>query len=161
MINYLFNWRSSFVLFLFIFFSCRNIKDGYIAAGDKPILINLDSSAKHYSLTEFVDSVDLVCLETNENSTISAARGIQQVIHKDGKYFLFDGSYMAIKAFDSSGKYLYNLGKLGIGKGEFIRVDDVEYYPYDNSIMVLCNNPTKLAEFMLDGKLIRDSRLNY
>jgi hypothetical protein len=149
-----------FAVLLTVLFSCKFEKEGVIDSGN-PILINLDSGAKHYSLAEHVDSLRLVGLDTTDNAIISDASNIQRIIHVNGKYILLDGSYMAIKTFDSAGKYLYNIGTLGIRKGQFTRVDDIEWYPNDNSLMVLCNSPTKLAEFSLGGQLMNDTKLNF
>ena len=160
MISNFFYYTRFFALFLFLFFSCRNLKDDHTIGG-KPFIVNLDSSAKLNSIAYYTDKMSLVKLESNDSSNFSAAGSIQKIIHKDGKFFLLDGSYMAIKVFDSSGKFLFNIGKLGIGKGEFIRVDDIEYYAPANSIMVLCNNPSKLSEFRLNGQWIKDTRLNF
>ncbi len=140
--------------------SCKNAKEGAIFTGN-PILINLDSSAKHYSIVNYVDDLHLISLDTVDNAIISDAWNIQRVIHINGKYILLDGSYMSVKAFDSSGKYLNSFGSLGVRQGQFTRVDDIEYYPSDSSLMVLCNSPKKLVEFSLDGQLLKDSKLAF
>lgn len=140
--------------------SCKNAKEGVISTGS-PILINLDSSAEYYSIADYVDDLHLIRLDTVDGAIISDAWNIQRVIHINGKYILLDGSYMSVKAFDSCGKYLNSFGSLGVRQGQFTRVDDIEYYPSDNSLMVLCNSPKKLAEFTLEGQLLKDSKLDF
>lgn len=147
-------------IFFCLMLSCRGKEKGYIANGT-PIMINLDSSIKHYSLVDYIDSPYLVTLDTCKESILSEAWGIQKVIYKEGKYFILDGKYMAIKVFDTMGRYLYSIGSLGMGKGEFVRVDNMEYYPSHNSLMVLCNRPSKICEYALDGHLIKDSGLDF
>lgn len=141
-------------------FSCKEKKSGHINTGET-VVVKLDSLSNQYSLVDFIQNLKIVNLETNEKSLISEAWGIQRILFIDNKYFVFDGKYMGIKVFDINGKYLYDIGKLGMGSGEFIRIEDLEYYSPHNSLMVLCNNPTKISEFSLDGKLIEDVRMDY
>lgn len=68
---------------------------------------------------------------------------------------------MSIKVFNSLGNFLFNIGKLGNGKGEFIRIEDIEFYASHNSILVLCNSPTKIIEFSLDGHLIKETPIDF
>lgn len=141
-------------------FSCKDTKLVYVTEGT-PVAINLDSKAAHASIVDYVDSLKVVNLETNDNSLISEAWGIQRVFYIHNKIYILDGKYMAVKVFDTNGKYLYSIGKLGMGKGEFIKLDDLQYYPAHNSVMILCNKPSKISEFTLDGRLIGESKLDY
>ena len=150
----------SIFLILSTMFSCKNAKMVYVAEG-KPVVINLDSKAAHASIADYVDSLKVVNLETNENSLISEAWGIQRVFYIENKFYILDGKYMAVKVFDANGKYLYSVGKLGMGKGEFVKLDDLQYYPAHNSVMILCNKPSKISEFTLDGRLIGESKLDF
>jgi 6-bladed beta-propeller len=155
----MFSYCSLFLIGFF--FSCKNkIPTGYIYEGNVE-QINFDSSEKTYSLASAIDSVRVVNLETNGNSLISSAPGIEKVILKDGKFFILDNKFMSIKVFDTLGKYLYDLGTSGIGKGEFRNVQDMEYYQPHNSLLALCNTPSKVVEFSLNGKVIDDVRLNF
>ena len=149
-----------FLFFTAISFSCKNAKTGYIS-NDKPIVINLDSNTSHYSLIRCVDDAKIVNLETNKASLISGAWNIQKVLYVDNKYFILDGRYMAVKVFDSLGRYLYDVGKLGVGKGAFVKIDDLEYYSPHNSLIILCNSPSKISEYSISGSPIKDSRLDF
>lgn len=149
-----------FFLTLCLTTSCSEDKTGYIS-NTSPTIIYLDSITKQYSLSNYIDSLTTINLDTAKEALISEAFSIGKVIFNDNKYFILDSKYMSIKVFDSTGHYLYNIGKLGKGRGEFIRLEDIVYYPYHNSLMVLCNNPSKLAEFTLDGKIIKDQLLNF
>ncbi|HMH35200.1 MAG TPA: 6-bladed beta-propeller [Puia sp.] len=141
-------------------FSCTSPRSGVIVRGDS-IIINLDSKANHLSLSHFVDSVSIVNLESTPKSIISEASGIQKILYIYGKYFILDGKYMSIKVFGADGRYLYDIGKLGLGKAEFDRIENMEYDSLHNSLMVLCNRPSKLSEFALDGRLIKESELKF
>ncbi|WP_315823541.1 6-bladed beta-propeller [Paraflavitalea speifideaquila] len=147
-------------LVVLVLMSCNQARKGYIGA-DIPVVINLSTEIKHASLATYIDSVRLVPLEVNDNAIISSPSGIHKILYKENKYFLLDDKYMAIKVFDSTGKYLYNMGSLGVGKGQFSRVEDMEYNPVHHSILVLCNNPCKMIEFSLNGVLLREVRLEF
>lgn len=146
-------------LILILLSSCNGVKKGDKMYGEEPIQINLNSSTAHYSIASFVDSLSVVALESNKNSIISGPWAIQKVIFRNGKYFILDDTYAAIKVFDSTGKYLYDIGKIGLGPGEFVKVEDIVYSPLRESLFVLCNNPTKIEEFTLGGKLIKSQKL--
>ena len=150
----------SVFLFLSVMFSCKDTKQVYVAEGT-PVVINLDSNAAHASIVDYVDSLRVVNLETNNNSLISEAWGIQRIFYIENKIYILDGKYMSVKVFDTNGKYLYSIGKLGMGKGEFVKLDDLQYYPAHNSVMILCNKPSKISEFTLEGRLIGESKLDF
>ncbi len=47
-------------------------------------------------------------------------------LHKD-HFFIFDKKYATLSAFDSTGNYLYSIGKIGEGEGEFMDLSDVAF----------------------------------
>jgi len=147
------------VFLLILLFSCKDRK-GYIADGS-PMIINLDSAATHFSLVSRVDCVNVVEIEAKDSSIISDATSVQRVIENNGRYFILDDKFMSIKAFDSTGKYLYNVGALGMGRGEFVRIEEIAYFPPHRSLLVLCNRPTKMCEFTLDGHFIREVNMGF
>jgi len=140
--------------------SCHKIKNGYIAES-APVVINLDSGANHYSLASLVDSVKAIDLETSDSSVISDAYSVKRIIFKDDKFFVLDQKFFAIKVFDSKGKYLYDLGRLGVGKGESLHIEDIELnFPHD-LLMVLSNRPLKILAFTFDGHLVKEEKLDF
>lgn len=150
----------SVILFFFVNLSCRNTEIVYVPDAI-PVVINLGSKIPHISLIDYVDSLKVINLETNNKSLISEAWGIQRILYVKDKIFLLDGKYMAVKVFDQNGKFLYNIGRLGLGTGEFVRIEDLQYYPERNSLMILCNKPSKIAEYSLEGRLISESKLDF
>lgn len=125
------------------------------------IEIRLDSAQNHLSLINFIDSLQVVVLESNNLSTLSGPSSIDKIIFQGGNFFLLDNTYAAIKVFDASGKYLYDIGKVGVKDGEFVRLDDMIYSTYKNSLLVLSNRPNKVTEFALDGKVLKTQRLRF
>jgi len=144
----------------FLFASCNNIQNGHIASS-KTTLINLDSGAKSFSLADALASEHVINLQTNDSSLISASTAIGKIIIKEGKIYILDNKFMAVKVFDSVGHYLFSLGKSGLAKGEFLNVQDMTYERSHNSILVLCNRPNKISEFSLDGVLLHETPLQF
>lgn len=154
------SWLFIIVLIAILTASCDKIKNGYIAKST-PVVINLDSGASHYSLASLVDSVKAVNLETIDSSIISDAYSVKRIIYKDNKFFVFDQKFFSIKVFDSKGKYLYDLGRLGVGKGEFLHLEDIEFNFPHNLLMVLSNRPMKILAFTFDGQLVKEENLDF
>ncbi|HVZ97909.1 MAG TPA: 6-bladed beta-propeller [Chitinophagaceae bacterium] len=150
-----------FAIFLYSFsnYSCSKTKG--VIDENHPIVIHLNPNNNHLPIVNYVDSLSLVNLEMSKNSIISEAIGIQKIIYKNSKYFILDGRYMEIKVFDSTGKYLYNIGNLGLAKGQFLKIEDIEYFKDHNSIFVLCNDPTKISEFSLDGTILNEVNMDF
>lgn len=140
--------------------SCIRARVGYITASNT-VEINLDSGVIHPSISGHVDSLSAINLETGDHSLISDAGNIRKIVFKDNKFFILDEKFMSIKAFDMAGRYLFDLGKLGLGKGEFVHIADMEYYPPHNTIMILCEQPRKVTEFTLNGSFVKDSNLDF
>lgn len=140
--------------------SCNRIKDGNIEPGT-PVVISLESGTKHYSLASMVDDVEAVRLETSDNSTISDPVNIKRIIYKDDRFFVFDQRFFAIKVFDRKGRYLYDICKLGLGKGESMHIEDIELNYANNALIVLSNRPVKIMTYTLDGRLIKEENLDF
>jgi hypothetical protein len=66
-----------------------------------------------------------------------------------------------VKAFDSTGKYLYDLCKLGLGKGESLHIEDIECDFSHKRLMVLSNRPMKILVFTFDGHLVKEENLDF
>lgn len=140
--------------------SCDKIKKGSFTK-DIPVVINLDSSASCYSLASLVDSVKAIDLQTVDGAIISDAINVKRIIYNDGKFFVLDQKFFSIKVFDSTGKYLYDVGRLGLGKGEFLHLEDIEFNFPHNLLMVLANRPLKILVFAFDGHLVKEEDLDF
>ena len=162
---YLFTYLklASRLLLLCLIYSCSNMDKGRVEKGH-PSVINLSDnpdSSTYFSVADNIQSLDVMNLETSEKSIISEAWGIERILKINSRFFILDAKYMSVKVFDTSGKFLFNIGKLGKGKGAFVRIEDMQYYFSHNSLLVLCNSPAKLMEFTLDGQLIKETPIQF
>ncbi len=151
---------TSISLFLFcLLFSCKH-KRGVIIVSN-PIEIDILNEKKHISLIDNIDSLRILKLETIPKSLLSGGWSIQRIIYLEDKFIILDGKFMVIKVFDKNGKYLYDFGELGNNHGQFIRIEDIQYNEFNNTIMVLCNNPRKIIEFNLKGTVLKESSIYF
>jgi hypothetical protein len=150
--------KISPILFLFSFVilvSCEQQQKGKIIENGS-IKINLSPSSNRESLAEEIKISKIIRLQTIEKSIISKDYSIKRVLCENQKLYILDKRYSAIKVFDISGNYLYDLGSLGNRLGQFTNVQDICYYPPNNSIWVVCNTPKKIVEFSEKGKFVRE-----
>jgi hypothetical protein len=105
-----------------------------------------------FNMNEFVDSVLYVPLETTDESLIGE---ITQVEYFDGKYFVLDGNQaQALFVFDSTGRYLWKISRIGGGPGEYISLSEFSIDYQSKHIHLLSLNPVKVLEFDFQNNLI-------
>ncbi len=81
--------------------------------------------------------------------------GVGKAFKIADKFFLFDKNYSALKAFSDDGKFLYNIGTIGQGPGEFTRLYDVDYIKEDSVFFLYCMNEHSLLTFRPNGKFVK------
>lgn len=115
-------------LFLFIFaimlFTVACSKRSNIISGSiERIPISIDK--RHtLKLSSFVDSVEIIPLETTTECLIGRVR---RIIYKNGKYYIRVTEGMQngkLFVFDSLGKFLFKIDKVGNGPGEYTDLSD-------------------------------------
>lgn len=138
--GHLIRYLRNCILFVFciVISGCdRNI------SGVEAIKVNPNEVAEETLLSEFVDSIRYIKLQTDPNCLMGRIRSI---ILKEKYIYAFDQSQMAIFVFDMNGKFVSKLDKQGNGPDEYRRlgmgfVDDneefVEFFTSDNSGSVL------------------------
>ena len=110
------------------------------------------------NLSEFVDSIYYVPLETTTESFIAQ---IYKVKYACGSYFVFDEKQHILFCFDKSGKYKYRIDSHGKGKGEFIRIFDFDIWEKTNSLVVRDGVTKKLLYYDAQtGKFIKEVKAN-
>jgi hypothetical protein len=102
------------VLILMFVYSCKeNIT--------QPDIIKIDASqAKEGILSEIVDSISSIQLETTDECLI-ASIGI--IKYRDRHYYIYDVPAKTIYIFSETGKYVSKLCKYGQGQGEYLGVN--------------------------------------
>jgi hypothetical protein len=108
------------------------------------------SNYKEFRLSEMIDSVEYIKLETRPECLISSA---SRVIGK--KYILLlNGRPPQVLLFDRTGKFIRPIGKIGKGPGEYTYPDCVDLSPNEERIIVHDISQRLFMEFSVDGSLI-------
>lgn len=89
----------------------------------KSILINSDDILEEYDPTEIISQIDYVHLELIEDNIIGQ---VDKVIKFDNKIFVLDRTKAkSVFCFRADGKYLFKVGALGRGPGEYRELEDI------------------------------------
>jgi len=110
-----------FILIALCLFSCgrKSHQDNKIET------ISINGNIKQtLNFSSFVDTIEFIPLETNEENLIGK---VNRIIYKNGKYYLRTTQGMIngkLSVFDKAGKYLWGLNKRGQGPGEYEELDD-------------------------------------
>jgi len=137
----------SIISLFFIYLSCSEKRDS---------INSIDyNSTEEISIFDFVDSIDVIQLETNDNSLIWQ---INKVIFYNNRLYIHDVRQQVILCFDSSGKFLFKINQKGQGPDEYLYLGDFNIDTFNNQILLL--EPFgHLLLFDLEGHFIDKIRL--
>lgn len=147
--------KISFVVFLLLltFIGCsynnQRVDVSYnVYSADSIQHFNLNTylSNQEYDVSEILDSVKIVCLETNEESLLSGMTGI---VITDDRIFVSDLFQMGgVAIFDKNGNFIDRLNR-GNGPGEIQNMLDIQYDKYSQELVVIDNH--QLKKYDKDG----------
>jgi len=148
-----------FLLFLIaLLFSCGSGSDKeeqvYVRI---PIEYRKASSIK---LSEFVESIDVVPLETTEDNLIGE---VGRIVFIDNKYYIksTNGRQNAkIFVFNTGGNFLFKIDHRGVGPGEYIEMKDFQILQ-DSLLMTASNSDYKTNLYDLKGNFIKQLDFRY
>jgi len=142
-----------------LYVSCQEQKAAKIPiAPGKTTVINLGPGTSTKSLFQVIDTFWHVELELEDTNTL--IKSIDKILVVNGTIYVMDRKFNSIKAFDYNGKYLYDVGGLGMAPGQYIRIMDIVLNKYTNTLFVLCSTPSKtLIEYSLKGDFIKSHNI--
>lgn len=107
------------LLLSFVIISCNNEKK--IEYDGEQISVGIDKD-RYFNLSEVIDSISYVRLETNENCLVGR---IDKIMQHDSLLFISDReSSNAIFCFTMNGEFVFKIDRSGKGPGEYLRIDD-------------------------------------
>lgn len=131
--------NSKIILFLIFLlsFSCKSEKKQDTSC----VIINSEFTEKDYiKLSEFVESIEIIPLETSQDYLINIVGKI--VKHKDLFYVGSANSLIdKVFVFDKNGKFVYKLDKRGVGPNEYIEIRDFDVIDNSKIVVISRSNP--------------------
>lgn len=111
------------------------------------------SNVREFNLSDIVSDVSYIKLENHPKAFFSNGTPI---IHKG--YILIKGSPRdkRLILFDSTGKYIRNIGRSGQGPGEFVVYEDVYFHPHEPKILVHDSSSKKLLIYSVEGECLEE-----
>jgi hypothetical protein len=107
--------------------------------------------------TVYFKSSRLLPLETHSNSLL---RRISRICNHDDKFFIFDKSLNKVVVFDTNGKYLHHIQKVGRGPSEYESAMDFCLDSERKHLLLLCDRPYKIMEFNYSGEFIKEKNID-
>lgn len=114
-----------FLLMSLLFISCSNaeVNNSYI---------DLDNPDE-VSIWDFADSVKIVQLETSQECLLNS---VSKIMYHDGMIFISDTRQKKVFKFDTSGKYVCQIGMYGRGPEEHLYFEDFYLDKYNNQVII-------------------------
>jgi len=106
------------------------------------------------SITDFIDHIDVVQLETNDQCLLSNIR--QSIIYEDNFYIL--DSKQSLFCFSKTGEFKYKISSVGRGPEEYIYINHFNIDPFNNRLMLVTTSGSILY-YNLDGNFIKKETL--
>lgn len=124
--------------------------------GNHPALhINIKAEMD-VSVFDLFEKIEIIPLETSKESLIN---DVNQVAYFDNRFFVFDHRAMRLLIFDTKGKHLGDVGKLGDGPGEYFNIGDFAIDKHRNIISIL-SNIGSINNYDLNGAFIDNYQTN-
>ncbi len=143
------------VFFCLVSFSCKQAA----TVNDRFQTIPIDLEAR--IMLDIRDSLflpEIVRLALTDRSQLSY---IEQVEIANDKIFIYNNNVdgnSGVLAFDLSGNFLFNVGRLGSGPGEYISVSS--FFIEGDNICLYDDSVGALLRYDMDGNFIRSDRIN-
>lgn len=140
--------QALFLLLSFLFFSCHHAEKNKNEVDCQVI----DSFSSTLCLEERVDSVTFIPL-TDDNPD-ALFKDIDKVLYADGRFYVLD--YMgtsSVFVFDDKGDFLFKVGNVGQGPGEYSKVTDFDVN--NGCIYLLDSRKRIILSYDLSGKYLK------
>lgn len=119
MLNYLF-----IIILIGFISSCSTKRDKPIQEGNLETIRFDENQVRELPFSSFVDTIELIPLETTEKNLIGE---VNRIVFDDNKYYVRSTNSMQngkLFVFDKDGKFLQQIGRKGGGPDEYIEMDD-------------------------------------
>lgn len=147
------------LIFLIAFFSsCKKEaeKETNSQQSEEVTRISLDHTLNTIDISEHIDSLKFIKLETTKYSLIGS---ISKVLFYNDTIFILDRITHSIFQFTTEGRFISSFNCIGRGPGEYIQID---FFDIDNSTNEMVITDTLLGKtfrYSLDGGFISEHKI--
>ena len=147
-----------FIIALLTLISCRNKDNSNIKNSDIETISVFEHYSDKKSFSSFIDTIELIPLETTEDNLIGE---ITRIVFHDKKYYVRSTNSMQngkLFVFDETRKFIRRIGKNGNGPGEFVNFYDFAITS-DNHIVVADYH--RMLHFDSEGRFLNSIKMNF
>lgn len=102
--------------------------------------------------------LELVFLETNDDILLA---NCDKVIFHEDRFYVYDSQFSHLLAFDRQGKYLFRVGNLGHGPGEYQSIYGFSVDTNADKILVYSLDNQAVFEYSLEGRFIEKKGVDF
>lgn len=115
-------------------------------------------NGRESSVVDIFDSIEVIALETSDSSLIGLR--ITKMEYFDGKLYILNQltSGKNVLCFNESGDFLYRVGQLGKGPGEYMYIEDIMIDPTRSRIILTSDWGKWLYYDIKNGGFINDNK---
>ena len=135
-----------FLLTVFLLFSCD------FSEKKNENVWNMSLSPSTLALNERIDSISFVVLDDSNSEALF--KEIDKMLYVNERFYILD--YMgtsSVLVFDNKGTFLFKVGNVGQGPGEYTRVTDFDVN--NDCIYLLDSRKRMIFSYDLNGKFIK------
>lgn len=151
---------SILIIFYFTSFSCVNRENEEWSKPNTSIDIGIpkDIYKSEIPLSSLISEIQLIPLETNDSCLIGQ---INKILTDKNFYIVHDKDNNSIFMFDTTGNFMYRIGKVGDGPTEYTQAWDVSLDREKQEVSVLDLSGRKLIKYKYNGDYINSIRINF
>jgi hypothetical protein len=148
--------KYHFLFFIFItFFSCEDKKvteDN--SKTEEPHIIDLTSLKKEdEALIPPIQSINLLPIKMDTSHLIAH---IDKIFYHQHKLFIIDSKMKSINVLDTLGNFLYKIGNVGEGPGEYVSIHGITMNKEKEELLLFSMEKRKMIKYALDGRFLEE-----
>ncbi|SFF09569.1 6-bladed beta-propeller [Thermoflexibacter ruber] len=143
-----------FLIFI-IFFSCENQKTvENNNEKEKTHIIDLTSLKKEdEALIPPIQSINLLPIKIDTSHLIAH---IDKIFYYHHKLFIIDPKMKSINVLDTLGSFLYKIGNIGEGPGEYTSIYGITMNKEKEELLLFSMEKRKMIKYALDGRFLEE-----
>lgn len=137
---------------------CPQIATKQLVGNDSVVVLNMDllKDTLEVRISQLLESMDIIKLDSRDTALVKGG-----MISASEHYILVGGSSMPCKLFDKTGKFLYQIGHIGQGPGEYTNIYSSQIDEAHNRIYLLPWTSKQLLVYDLKGNILPAIPLPY